>query len=232
MGAFAHCLITVALNQGLSHDSHGAFGRISQRLDAVHGGNEWRSRFGSAERLHFHFYHGNLPTEEVRSHRRARPSTFLRQSLGTSIPPPISTTSNLWMAADGTFFNRHNVRQSIRPGGPLYLRLLHPDGLRRFQILAHRVPGDAQFPGDPPDGTARPFHLVDLFHSAICLKHLRTVSADDATILGRVNSTSAISLIFTSAVTPQNHRRNPFPGWPAGGTRPTTKTPQAEGRWA
>ncbi len=29
------------------------------------------------------------------------------------------------MAADGTFFNRHNVRQSIRPGGPLYLRLLH-----------------------------------------------------------------------------------------------------------
>ena len=28
------------------------------------------------------------------------------------------------MAQDGTFFNRHNVRQSIRPGGPLYLRLL------------------------------------------------------------------------------------------------------------
>ena len=34
---------------------------------------------------------------------------------GTSIPPPISTTSNLWMAEDGTFFNRHNVRRSIRP---------------------------------------------------------------------------------------------------------------------
>ena len=31
------------------------------------------------------------------------------------------------MAADGTFFNRQNVRQSIRPGGPLYLRLLYPD---------------------------------------------------------------------------------------------------------
>ena len=29
------------------------------------------------------------------------------------------------MAEDGTFFNRHNVRQSNRPGGPLYLRLLH-----------------------------------------------------------------------------------------------------------
>ena len=32
------------------------------------------------------------------------------------------------MAEDGTFFNRHNVRQSIRPGGPLYLRLLHIAG--------------------------------------------------------------------------------------------------------
>ena len=41
---------------------------------------------------------------------------------------------------------------------------LGPDGLRRFQIPAHRVPGDAQFPGDPTDGTARSFHLVDLFH--------------------------------------------------------------------
>ena len=69
-GAFAHCLITVAQNEGLPHDSHRAFGRIAQRLDAVQGGNEWRSRFGSAERLHFHFYHGNLPAQELRTHRR------------------------------------------------------------------------------------------------------------------------------------------------------------------
>ena len=33
------------------------------------------------------------------------------------------------MAEDGTFFNRHNVRQSIRPGGPLYLRRLHRQNL-------------------------------------------------------------------------------------------------------
>ena len=31
------------------------------------------------------------------------------------------------MAADGPVFNRNNVRQSFRPGGPLYLRLLHLD---------------------------------------------------------------------------------------------------------
>ena len=48
-GAFAHCLITVALNDGLPHDSHGAFQRIAYHLDTAQGGNTWRSRFGSAE---------------------------------------------------------------------------------------------------------------------------------------------------------------------------------------
>ena len=69
-GAFAHCLIAIALNEGLCHDSHGAFKRIAQHIDAAQGGNEWRSRFGSAERLHHHFYHGNLPTAELRTHTR------------------------------------------------------------------------------------------------------------------------------------------------------------------
>ena len=70
-GAFAHCLIGVALNQGLPHDSHGAFKRIARHLDAAQGGNVWRSRFGSAERLHIHFYHGNVPTRELRTHTQA-----------------------------------------------------------------------------------------------------------------------------------------------------------------
>ena len=69
-GAFAHCLITVALNEGLPHDSHGASRRIAQRLDNIQGGNTWASSFGTPERLHFHFYHGNLPAEELNSHTR------------------------------------------------------------------------------------------------------------------------------------------------------------------
>ena len=69
-GAFAHCLVIIALNEGLHHNSHGAFKRIAQHLDATQGGNDWRSRFGSAERLHRHFYHGDLPSEELRTHRR------------------------------------------------------------------------------------------------------------------------------------------------------------------
>ena len=68
-GAFAHCLIAVALNETLPHDSHGAFQRIAQHLDAAQAGNKWRSRFGSAERLHFHFYHGSLSDDELRTHR-------------------------------------------------------------------------------------------------------------------------------------------------------------------
>lgn len=69
-GAFAHCLITVALTESLPHDSHGAFRRIAQRLDNVHGGNTWASRFGAAEQLHFHYYHGDLPPGELNTHRR------------------------------------------------------------------------------------------------------------------------------------------------------------------
>ena len=70
-GAFAHCLITFALNQRLPHDSHGAFQSIATHLDAAQGGNKWRSRFGSSERLHFHFYHGALTAQQLRTHKRA-----------------------------------------------------------------------------------------------------------------------------------------------------------------
>ena len=69
-GAFAHCLITVAQNNGLPHDSHGAFRTIAQHLDTAQDSNEWRSRFGSAEELHYYFYHDDVPDEEMRTHRR------------------------------------------------------------------------------------------------------------------------------------------------------------------
>ena len=69
-GAFAHCLIAIALNEGLPHDSHGAFQSIARRMDAARGGNQWRSRFGAAEQLHFHFYHGDLTVRELATHQR------------------------------------------------------------------------------------------------------------------------------------------------------------------
>ena len=76
-GALAHCLIALAQTGGLPHDSHGAFLRIAQYLDATQGTNIWRSRFGSAERLHHHFYHGNVPAREMRTYkRRTREATM------------------------------------------------------------------------------------------------------------------------------------------------------------
>ena len=39
-GAFAHCLITVAQNNGLPHDSHGTFRIIAQHMDAAQGSND------------------------------------------------------------------------------------------------------------------------------------------------------------------------------------------------
>ena len=45
-GAFAHCLIAVAQNDGLPHDSHGAFRTIARHMDATQDSNDWRSRLG------------------------------------------------------------------------------------------------------------------------------------------------------------------------------------------
>ena len=41
-GAFCHCLITVALNNGMPHDSHGSFRHVAQQMDATGGVNTWR----------------------------------------------------------------------------------------------------------------------------------------------------------------------------------------------
>ena len=69
-GAFAQCLIAVAQNEGLPHDSHGALKQVARYLDATQRSNRWRTRFGSAEQLHEHFYHGDLTAPELSTHRR------------------------------------------------------------------------------------------------------------------------------------------------------------------
>ena len=69
-GAFCHCVITVALNNGLPYDSHGAFRYVAQQMEATGGGNTWRPRFVEAERLHRHFYHGDAPARLVQAYMR------------------------------------------------------------------------------------------------------------------------------------------------------------------
>lgn len=82
-GALVHCLITVALNENLPHDSHWTFRTIVRYLDSTHGGNTWSSRFGAAEQLHFRYYHGDLTATGLNSHRRQAQAgtTNLLQSL-------------------------------------------------------------------------------------------------------------------------------------------------------
>ena len=70
-GAFAHCLIAVAQNEGLPHDSHGAFSNIAKELAAKQHLPRWQSDFGAAENLHTHYYHGDLNAEQLDTHTRA-----------------------------------------------------------------------------------------------------------------------------------------------------------------
>ena len=46
-----------------------------------------------------------------------------------------------------------------------------------FRFRCTVVPDDARIPGDPPHGTACPFHLVDFFH----LSHLQLSLSDTST---------------------------------------------------
>ena len=67
-GAFAHCLITFAQNEGLPHDSHRSFRHIARELAAKQNLERWLSDFKAAEQLHVHFYHGDLGADVRRTH--------------------------------------------------------------------------------------------------------------------------------------------------------------------
>ena len=67
-GAFAHCLITTAINRGLPHNSHQQLRQLAEQLASSLNQDSWRSDFGAAEQLHIHFYHGNLTRNELGTH--------------------------------------------------------------------------------------------------------------------------------------------------------------------
>ena len=69
-GAFAHCLIAMALNEGMAHNSHEDFRRVAYRLAEAQESERWLSDFGAAESLHIHFYHGNLTAQQLNTHAR------------------------------------------------------------------------------------------------------------------------------------------------------------------
>ena len=69
-GAFAHCLISRALMADLPHNSHEEFRHVAGHLATEQNLARWMSDFGAAERLHIHFYHGNLTRPQFNTHAR------------------------------------------------------------------------------------------------------------------------------------------------------------------
>ena len=69
-GAFAHCLIAMALDEGMAHNSHEDFRRVAYRIAEAQETDRWLSDFGAAESLHIHFYHGNLTAQQLNTHAR------------------------------------------------------------------------------------------------------------------------------------------------------------------
>ncbi len=69
-GAFAHCLIAVAINESLAHNSHEEFRIVARHLANSLGQERWVSDFGAAEGLHIHFYHCNLTGQQLSTHAR------------------------------------------------------------------------------------------------------------------------------------------------------------------
>ena len=45
-GAFAHCLIAMALNEGMAHNSHEDFRRVAYRIAEAQETDRWLSDFG------------------------------------------------------------------------------------------------------------------------------------------------------------------------------------------
>ena len=69
-GAFAHCLISRALDAGMPHNSHEGFRQIAEQLATALNLERWLSDFVAAEWLHVHFYHGNLTRQQLHTHAR------------------------------------------------------------------------------------------------------------------------------------------------------------------
>ena len=74
-------------------------------------------------------------------------------------------------------------------------------GLRGLQVPAHRVAGHVQLPGNPPDRTARSFHLVDLFHLSHLQQCVSHTSAESLRMMPPLSGGSVPSCYFRPFLT-------------------------------
>ena len=106
-------------------------------------------------------------------------------------------------------------------------------GLRGLQVPAYRVAGHVQLLGNPPDRTARSFHLLKLLLTRVVEARLRRRSSDGVRALDRAIETWPMSLAHIVRQAGVGlHRNAPVPGsagpgcqegsarhWPPGGGR-------------
>ena len=75
-------------------------------------------------------------------------------------------------------------------------------GLRGLQVPAYRVAGHVQLLGNPPDRTARSFHLVDLFHFSHLQQCVSHTSAESLRMMPPLSGGSVPSCYFRPFLTP------------------------------
>ena len=70
-GAYAQLSLAVSELRGWPALSHGAYRNTATKLRDLQHSERWVSDWAAAERLHSHFYQGNLGPTELRTARRA-----------------------------------------------------------------------------------------------------------------------------------------------------------------
>ena len=75
-------------------------------------------------------------------------------------------------------------------------------GLRGLQVPAYRVAGHVQLLGNPPDRTARSFHLVDLFHFSHLQQCVSHTSTESLRMMPPLSGGSVPSCYFRPFLTP------------------------------
>lgn len=88
-GAYAQLSLAVAELKGWPSLGHGAYRNTAINLRDFQGSERWVSDWAAAERLHSHFYQGNLSPNELRTARRATTQGIiqLRQAINDQARP-------------------------------------------------------------------------------------------------------------------------------------------------
>ena len=80
-GATTHAILAIAVARNWPIDSHRSFKSAIMEISHEQQADHWHSDFDNAEQLHVHFYHHNLPPDEI-AHHHQRTELLIRRLLG------------------------------------------------------------------------------------------------------------------------------------------------------